>query len=421
MIGGGITGLAAAYEIRDGADVTIFEASDRLGGKIFTSELDGVQIEAGPDSLLARDDEPERLLDVLGLTDDVVEPTDFGAWIATGAGLKRLPQGFVLGVPASPAAIWRSGLLSPAGILRAAADFVLPQTPVEEDVSVGHLVRARFGSEVAERIVAPLMSGVRSGAIDDMSLDMSAPQIAAVARKHRSLTMGLADLRRNTTPARFLGLKRGMSSLVEALRDQSGAEISLRSSVQTLRDDLTIDGRAFDGVIVATPPNVASTILGDEELGTIRFSAGNVVNLIYPPESVSVPPSGTGILIPPRDQRDLVACTWFSKKWPHLAPQDGRIVVRCVAKPDASIEGVVAELTRLVSVSADPIVSEVHHWNAALPEFRVGHRKRIGSVQARLASRPVRIAGAGYLATGINDCLAHGRASAREVLALARA
>ena len=421
VIGGGVTGLSAAYELRNDAEVTLFEASERLGGKILTEQLDGIQIEAGPDSLLARDEEPLRLLGALGLAGDIVEPHDFGAWIATRGDLRRLPAGFVLGVPVSPVAIWRSGLLSISGALRATADLFLPRTRFEDDVSVGHLVRTRFGNEVAERIVAPLMSGVRSGAIDEMSLEMAAPQIASVARRHRSLMLGLSKAQRGAPRPRFIGLRRGMSSLVEALGERSAAEIVLRSSVRKLGDDLTIDGRAFDGAVIATPPHVASSMLGAESLAAIRFSRGTVVNLVYPSGSVTVPAGGTGILVAPRDQGELVACTWFTKKWPHLAPADGRIVVRCVGTGDASVEGVAAELATLVPVSAEPVATRSHSWDAGLPEFTVGHRKKIASVEESLRRRPVRIAGAGYLATGINDCLAHGRAAAREVLAAARA
>ena len=421
VVGGGVTGLAAAYELRDDADVTVFEASERLGGKIDTGSLDGIQIEGGPDSLLARDEEPIRLLEQLGLSGDVVEPRNFGAWIALDGGLKRLPEGFVLGVPASPVAIVRSGLLSPAGIVRAGADLILPRTKVGADISVGELVRARFGDQVADRIVAPLMSGIRSGDIDQMSLDMAAPQIAGVARSHRSLTLGLRKARRSMSPPRFVGLRGGMSSLVERLRDASRAEVLLSASVTSIRPDMTIDGRPFDGAVLAVPPFAARTILDLPPSGEVSFASGSVVNLVYPPGAVRPPESGSGILVPPNTGRSLVAATWFTSKWPHLDPGDGRSVIRCFASGDTSESAVTEELADLLDIRSAPLATRTHRWDAAMPEFKVGHRARVSELERGLAARPVRLVGAGFLATGINDCLAHGRAAAREVVAAARA
>jgi oxygen-dependent protoporphyrinogen oxidase len=419
VIGGGVTGLAAAYELRDEAEVTVFEASDRLGGKVLTEELDGIQIEAGPDSLLARDDAPQQLLYELGLTNDIVEPHNFGAWIATDEGPKRLPDGLVLGVPASPMAIVRSGLLTPAGALRAAGDFVLPRTRLKGDISVGKLIRARFGDQVADRMVGPLMSGVRSGDIDEMSLEMAAPQIAAVAATNRSVTLGLRKATRTTRRPRFIGLRRGMSSLVTALQEHSGAEIQLSTPIGRVRRDMTIEGRPFDGIVVAVPPFAAAPILDLDRLGDTRFADATVFNLVYPSGAVDPLPSGSGVLVPRAMGMDVVAATWFTSKWPHLAPADGRSVVRCVAGENASEERVTAEVGDVVHAAAPPDVIRAHRWKAAFPEFKVGHKRTIEEAHASLRDRPVRLAGAGYLATGLNDCIAHGRAAAREVLGAA--
>lgn len=421
VIGGGITGLAAAYELREGADVTIFEATDRLGGKVLTEELDGIQIEAGPDSLLARDDAPIRLLEELGLAADIVEPHNFGAWIATERGLKELPEGSVLGVPTSTGAIVRSGLLSPTGMARAAMDLVLPRTKFDGDISVGRLVRSRFGDQVADRLVAPLMSGVRSGNIDEMSLDMAAPQIASVARTRRSLMLGLRNARRTTTTPRFVGLRRGMSSLVRALRDLSGAETVLGTPVGSIADDMIVAGRRFDGAVVTVPPGPAASILGIGRLAETRSSGVAVLNLVYPPGVIDPPATGTGVLVPPGTRDALVACTWFTRKWPHVAPPDGRAVVRCVAEAEASEEAVIADVAAVLGLRERPVATKAHRWDAAFPVFEVGHRRSITECIAALERRPLRIAGAGYLATGLNDCIAHGRAAGREVLEAVRA
>lgn len=421
VIGGGVTGLAAAYELRDTADVTIFEATDRLGGKVLTDELDGIRIEAGPDSLLARDDAPIRLLEELGLAGDVVEPHHFGAWIATERGLKELPPGSVLGVPTSPRSIVRSGLLSVGGMSRAAMDLVLPKTRIDGDISVGRLVRARFGDQVADRLVAPLMSGVRSGDIDEMSLDMAAPQIASVAISSRSLMLGLRRATRRTAVPRFIGLKRGMASLVHALGDSSGAAVRLGTPVTRIGPDVTVDGEAFDGVVVAVPPHVARAILDIAPLTATRTAGVAVFNLVYPPGAVHPPPTGSGVLVPPGSRRTVIASTWFTSKWPHLAPPDGRAVIRCVAGVDASEEAVIADVAGLVEIDRDPLATKVHRWDPAFPVFEVGHRRAIAEAVTAMHGRPIRMAGAGYLATGLNDCIVHGRAAGRDLVSAFRA
>lgn len=427
VVGGGITGLAAAYELRNEAAVTVIEARDRIGGMVATDRVDGIQVEAGPDSLLARDDEPIRLLVELGLGDDIVEPTGFGAWISDSGTLRPVPDGFVMGLPASPVAIATSGLLSPAGVMRAALDLVLPRTPVGDDVSVGRLVRARFGDQMADRIVAPLMSGIRAGDIDDMSLDMAAVPVYDAARRHRSITLALQRGRRAAAP-RFIGLRRGMTTLVEALARGSSASIRTGSPVtRVIVDEASVDGEPFDGVIVAAPPPAAARILRDETLAEIEFSSSAVVNLVYPAGAVGFPDGGTGILVPPSEPPGpLAACTFFTRKWPHLAPPDGRQVVRCVShlpagRPDDEIvEGVTGAVGHLLSPTAGPVTAMVHRWASAQPLYRVGHRGRIRPVLTRLAASRVRVAGAGYLATGVNDCLAHGRAAARSLLEVHR-
>ena len=414
VIGGGITGLAAAYELRDDAQVVIFEATDRLGGKVSTTEVDGIQIEEGPDSLLARDSSPIDLLHELGLGEDIVEPNDFGAWIAVNGKLKKLPARSVLGIPTSPIALATSRILSPLGLTRAARDLVAPRTHVGDDISVGELVRSRFGNEVAERIVAPLMSGIRAGDIDEMSLDMAAPQIADVARNHRSLTLGLRASLRASAGTRFIGLRRGMSTLVDELSRRSNAEIRLSSSVGSI-ENTSIDGEQFDGIVIAVPPHDI-TVSGLAALPQVEFTSTVVMNLVYPQGTIRPPSSGTGILVPPSAGQKLIACTWFTRKWPHLAPNDGRDVVRCVAEFGTAEDEIVHELADLLGVRSNPVSSHVRSWQPAQPIFTVGHRARVRGMQQQLAGRPLRIAGAGVLATGLNDCLVHGREAAQSVM-----
>ena len=430
--------MAAAYELRDRADVVLLEAGDRLGGNVRTFRLDGIRLEGGPDSLLARDEGPLKLLEELGLRDQIVEPTDFGAWVVIKGRLRRMPAGFVLGVPASPAALIRSGVLSPIGMIRAAADLILPGRLTTDDVAVGSFIRRRFGSEVAEHLVDPLMAGTRAGDIDRMSLRMAAAPIYEIARRHRSVTLGLRASRGSSTPPRFIGLRTGMQTLVDALRDAASPHIEFGARVTKISRtsdgfSLLWDGgeESADAVVISAPAHAAAKMLTDvapravEMLEELTFASVAVVNLVYPAGAISVPPGGSGLLVPKGEGRSIVACTWFSSKWPHAAPPDGRTVLRCVlgreegdlqGDDDSLVRAAIADVSLLLEARGAPVSHAVDRWEKAAPQFEVGHLARIAAIETSLPTHKLAIAGAGYRATGLNDCLAHGAAAARSVL-----
>jgi oxygen-dependent protoporphyrinogen oxidase len=192
VVGGGITGLAAARVLRQaGLGVTLVEAGDRLGGKIKTLELDGVPVEAGPDTFLARVPFAVDLCRELGLGDDLVEPATGRAWLWIGDRLRPLPERHVLGVPTALLPLVRSGVLSPVGVVRAALDIVLPRSSRDDDPSVADVVGTRMGQEVLDRLVEPLVGGIHAGRADRLSLASVAPQVAAAAEASRSLLLGL--------------------------------------------------------------------------------------------------------------------------------------------------------------------------------------------------------------------------------------
>src|SRR5687767_5419373 len=186
VVGGGITGLAAAYTAAQaGAEVTLLEAGTRLGGCIEGATVGGASVEAGADAFLARVPEAAALAKAVGLGDELVAPAPVGPMVWSGGRLRRFPEGLLLGVPAGVTAVARSGVLSVGGMARAALDLVLPATPVADDVSVAELVGRRFGREVVERLVDPLIGGINAGRSEELSAAAVAPQIVAAARAHR--------------------------------------------------------------------------------------------------------------------------------------------------------------------------------------------------------------------------------------------
>jgi oxygen-dependent protoporphyrinogen oxidase len=421
----------------------LLEARERVGGVIRTETLEGTMVEAGPDSFLAREPHARALCEELGLGDELVEPVSFGAHVWRRGRLRPIPPGFVLGVPARPAAMLRSRLLSPWGMARALGDLVLPGPLEGPDVSVGTLVRRRFGREVLERLVDPILAGTRAGSAEDMSLAAAAPPIDKAARARRSVLLGLrAQADREPRPP-FLGLRGGMEGLVERLRDDiAGRGVEIRTGAEVRRlsaaDDGGYDlgaGLRPDGVVIALPPPAASVVLAPvapgavAELRGIEHASIATVNLLYPPAAGPLPPKGSGILVPSSEGRTIAGCTWTSRKWPHLAPPDGGLSIRCfvgragddpgLALDDgALVERCASELRAALGLNGAPTASRVTRWPRALPQYAVGHIERIDRIEAALARLPaLALAGAGYRGSGLPECMRQGEEAARRVLA----
>ncbi len=448
VVGGGIAGLAAAHRLKEHADVVLVEAAEHPGGKFATTEVDGITFESGPDSFVAREPHVERLATEVGLGHELIPPAIFGAHIWSEGRLKRVPADFVFGMPPSPLAALRSGLLSRKGAARAAADLVLPGPLAGPDISIGDFVRRRFGSEVLDRLVDPLLAGTRAGNASDISLAAAVPQIDGLARRHRSIAVGLAKSKRAGTkvgePPPFLAPRSGMSHLIEALVDDLSKTIEIRTTAAArrierrgdayrvqLEGEVSIEG---DALVLAVPAFVASDLLGDLNplaaggLAGVDYASVATACFIWPSGTVDVPPDASGLLVPSREGRTLAAATWFSQKWPHLAPRDGRIVVKAFAGRAAGdaeagmgdellLTALLDDLTAAIDVKARPLAAQVMRWPRALPQYAVGHLDRIGRIEeALLSTSGIHLAGAAYRGTGISDTVKSAQVAADRVI-----
>ena len=448
VVGGGITGLVAAFRLsqQPGIDVTLLEARKGVGGKINTVALDGVAVELGPDSFLPRDEGPLRLCADIGVSGELVEPNDFGGWLFRGGALTRLPAGTVLGFPASLRTLVTTSVLSPRGRARAALETMNRRRLTGPDVSVGSFTRGRFGDEVLDRLVDPLLAGTRAGAVEEMSLAAAIPPVDAAARAHRSVTLGLRRNRagKHARP-RFFAPRGGMHRLVEAL-EEAMQEVEVRRACPVRSIGSTDGGFLLhttaepvpaDGVIVTTPAHAAAPMLRSlseaaaHELSEIGHASSAVVNLLFPPDSLDLPEGGTGILVPSSERTTISGCTWFSRKWPHLAAADGRMTIRCfvgrgahepaVALDDRDLAGVVIqELGEILQFDNEPVAAKTTRWEAGLPRYTVGHLDRVERIERHLGAFPtLRLAGASLRGSGIPDCIAQAeRACAGLVAAL---
>jgi oxygen-dependent protoporphyrinogen oxidase len=456
VVGAGITGLSAARTLlaADGPpEVTVLEAGDRLGGNIAGSPFGGLpHVDGAADMFLVRTPTAVDLARDLGLAASLVPPARLPAYVWVGGDLHVMPDGVVLG---APAAIWplaRSGLLSWRGKARAAIEPLLPRSDPGD--ALGALVRDRFGDEVLERLVGPLVGGINAGDPDRLSLRAVTPQLAEAMADHRSLLLGLrAQARRARAAAGpagpqppFLAPLAGMASMVQRL----GEDVVARGGqVHLLRPALGLTPAAgarwvvttaagtldADQVILAAPAPVAAALLDpiDTEvataLETIAYASVAIVTLAVADGDIGRPLAGSGYLVARAEQRTVTACSWGSAKWQHWR-RPGQTILRAsvgrhgdegaLALDDPElVQAVLADLERHVGLRGGPVEWRVHRWPAALPQYAPGHVERIDEAVVRLAASgpALHLAGAAYKGLGIPACIAQGQAAARAVLA----
>ncbi|HEX2119778.1 MAG TPA: protoporphyrinogen oxidase [Acidimicrobiales bacterium] len=445
VVGGGITGLATGWFLRQqGLSATLVEAGDRLGGKIQTLDLDGVPVEAGPDTFLARVPWAVDLCKALGLETELVAPATGKAFLWIGDRLHPLPERHVLGVPTALGRLLRSGVLSPAGVARASLDLVLPRTRYGPDPSVADVVGRRMGREVLDRLVDPLVGGIHAGRADCLSLASTARPLADAADRSRSLVLGLrrpAATGPSPGPV-FLGLAGGLQRLVDRLAEEVD-EARLATRVETI----ALAGTGWrlacspgpdvdvEAVVVTVPSFAAAGMLSEvspiaaEHLGSIRHASVLTATLAYPRSAVAHPLDGAGMLVPRVEGRLLTACTWSTSKWPALAPGD-TVLLRASAGRDGDdrvmeldddevVRRLHDELDAALGLRERPSASLVSRWPRGFPQYEVGHQARVDAIEAALAADApgVLVAGAAYRGLGIAACIEQARRAAAMVVA----
>ncbi len=441
VVGGGITGLAAAFEAATrGARVTVLEAGGRFGGNIWTPEFEGRPVDAAADMFLARVPWALDLVTELGLTDELVSPAANAAWIWARGRARRLPQGLVLGVPTSIPAVARSGILGPLALARAGLDLVRPRYPRRnaDDIAVGELIRHRFGRAVNGYLVDPLLGGINAGHTDTLSLAAAVPQLVDGLTGHRSVLVGLrSHLATNPPdPSRpvFHSFRGGMGRLVEALVERlesMGVELVANTPVATLSEVAS----SADGVVVALPAHAAAALVrtsaprAADLLATIDAASVAVVLADYDADAVPMHLDGSGLLVPSPEGRRISAVSWASSKWPTIA-RDGRATFRISVGRDGDdlatkldderlLAIVGSELRSLMGIVAEPLATRVLRWPRAFPQYRPGHLRLVDTIERTLMdeARHVRVAGASYRGLGIPACIRQGRDAAASLLA----
>ena len=444
VIGGGITGLVAARELaRSGAAVTLLEAGTTLGGQLRTVTFAGRSVDVGAEALHRGIPQVAQLIDDLGLRKDVVDARPGSAWLWTDRGLRPLPAGVGPSGPTRLGPVLRSRVLSPIGLVRAGFEPLLPRTEVSTDIGVGTYLSSRFGRQVRDRLVDPVLGSLHAGQVDRLSLHAAAPQLAAQAAQHRSLLLAHRARHTGGSPV-FATFRGGLSTLVSALADNPFITVqtaTMATAIETNTNGYIVHlapGKTLpvDGLVLAVPAVVAHRLLAPivpraaAPLDGLCAVSVATVLVAYPREAIEGVQAfeGTGLLVPSTSGRLLKAATFLSRKWEHLDHQDDFLVRLSAGRAgglnvtDLSdqelVTGLHADLAAATGVTSGPILSHVERWPGAMAQLEVGHPSRLAEVRAALAPfRGLMLAGAPYDGLGIASCISSGQRAAASLLA----
>jgi oxygen-dependent protoporphyrinogen oxidase len=448
IIGGGIAGLATAYELsRRGVSFVVLERAARAGGVILSEEIDGFTIDGGPDALLIQKPDAITLCKEIGLGDRLVstKPPRI-AYIQRAGRLHPLPAASVLGIPTRVGPFVRTSLFSWAGKLRMGAELFVPPRRDDADESIGAFMRRRFGDEATTYLAEPLLAGIHAGDVDRLSVRALFPRLADAERKHGSL---LKAFRRpishkqsaiSNVDGAFKSLPGGLSEMVHALVDALGeGNVRTNTGVDAIegRGPYTVrtsSGEAIEAkaVVIATPAYAASALLRerDEDIarlaGEVPYASAATVALAFRRDQVRHPLTGSGFVVPRVENTGILAGSWLSSKWPHRAPED-RVLMRAFiggARDPRALERSDAELLRislaalrpLLGIEGDPLLTRTYRWVRANAQHEVGHLERMAAIDRALTRHPgLFLTGSGFRGVGIPDCVADGRATGAQV------
>jgi protoporphyrinogen/coproporphyrinogen III oxidase len=472
VVGGGISGLATAWFLREANPsirVLVLEAEARVGGKISSTSIGGVQVDSGPDAFLARVEGAVELAHAVGLGDELIAPATGKAWLWSRNKLRALPDGLVLGVPSRFRPLLTSGILSAPGLARAGWGALRGGSgsykAIGDDPTVTQAIGRHLGQEVVDRLVDPLLGGINAGASARLSLRSAAANLAGPAASPRLMAalkqQGESAARGNIgvevgTAQRpvFLAPRSGVHALVEQLRVQLGDVI--RSGVRATHvsalpaaegvgwrvNIVETTDRKFETkdlktlvapvVVLATPAFVSAQLIEHDnpglanELSAIRTASVALTQLTFPSSAVKLPP-GSGMLVPRVENRFMTASSWWNQKWPHLEIP-GQILIRASTGRDGDDrftqlddEEVVANLCRdlrdLLGITVAPTEARVTRWNNGFPQYDSGHAARVANIQRTLSTTPgLHVAGASYNGIGIPACIRSAREAAGTIL-----
>lgn len=455
IIGGGITGVSTAYYLQkkiaaDGLAqprIVVIEAGKRLGGKIRSLHQDGFLMETGADSIVTRKQNVAPLVDELGLRDEVVYNATGKSYIYADGKLKLIPEDAVFGIPMSLEALATSELISAEGKVEALKDFYTANETFGINDSIGLFLEAFLGKEIVEKQIAPVLSGVYSGKLNDLTIASTLPYLLDYKNKYGSIIRGLAEHRqqfKGNGDKKFFSFKNGVSALVDAMENRLD-QVEFMKGIPAERIEksgsehpyaVTLsDGREMeaDFVVFAVPHDVSRKVLNDrslnEDFDRMLNSSMISVYLGFDLPDEKLPYDGTGFITAQSEDVVCDACTWTSRKWSHTSAE-GRFLVRLFYKSvnpsfsklqqlseDELLEVAIKDVAASLGIESRPVTHAVTKWLDAMPNYHIRHHELVGSLEAKMsAAYPgVYLTGCSYYGVGIPDCIANGEKTAEAI------
>ena len=459
IIGGGIAGLSAAYYATQNipeAQITLIESSDRWGGKITTDRVpfDNGQfiIEGGPDTFLATKPYATALCKELGLGDRLhgTNPHKKNTYVLHKGRLLPLPDGLAMMIPTNIQAILKSGLVSWIGKARMGLDFIQPPKAIDGDESLGAFVSRRLGREAYENLIEPLMSGIYAGDGDQLSLASTFPYLRNLELKYGSLARGALQMRAKSngksvqgSRSAFLTPTTGLAEIVEALVKHllsHNVNLLLNTAVTSIDHPtlsswhVTLDTGELllaNSIILATPAYISGKLLSSVDpslafiLQSIEYASTATISLAYRQSDLTRDLDGYGYVIPRREERKALACTWTSTKFPHRAPEGYALIRIFVGRAGQDIPWNENELLALakeelkltLGITAEPLLHRAFLWDKAMPQYNLGHPEKLKQIDLALEKYPgLALAGNGYHGIGIPDCIRSGELAVNKIM-----
>ncbi|HWL26257.1 MAG TPA: protoporphyrinogen oxidase [Ureibacillus sp.] len=451
VIGGGITGLTAAFYMQRMAeeqnlplDIILIESSLRLGGKIHTLRKDGFIIERGPESFLDFSNSVRNLACDLGIEDQLIRNNDGKTYVAVGNGLYPIPTNFIFGGPLGVSSFVTSGIISISGKVRAAGDLVLPKSNAEDE-PIGDFFRRRFGKEVVENLVEPLLAGTFAGDIDHLSIQAMFPHFYQLEKQYRSLILGVKkanSFSQERKATSYQTFQNGLETLIETLQSKLETKKVFKGvkveKIKKVDDHLSISLNNMspitcDAVILTTPFNAVKEMIDDisplHEMPNMNYASIATVTMAFKKsENRSDKKDAMTFFVSRNSDYAITTCTWCNHKWDNVAPEGydlfrayiGRVGDEAIVElSDTAIEQTVLnDLQKSIGVTGTPEFTVVSRWNQGMPQYTVGHERRMEKLKNNLHEQypNIQLVGSSYEGISIPDCVSQGKKAAKEML-----
>ena len=451
VIGGGITGLSTMYHLQKIVKANslpirliLIEGKDTLGGKINTVHDAAFKMEAGADSIVARKQNIKPFIEELGLEDEVVYNATGKSFIHTDGELKKIPEDALFGIPMSLESLAKSELVSAEGKVDALKDFYTKNETFTKNDSIGLFLESFLGKELVQKQISPVLSGVYSGKLNDLTIAKTLPEMLDYKNEYGSIIRGLSenkDKYQSKGNKKFLSFKKGLSRLIERLEELlDTVEILKGNPVEKIKKNegrfmvSLVNGETIetDFVVLCTPHTTSQKILGDIELdqdfaGLLNSSMISIYLGFDIPDSTL--PNGTGFIVGENSDLLCNACTWTSRKWEHTS-ENSQLLVRLFYKssnPDYEklqslskqelIQVALGDIKKSLDISVEPVTSEVTKWENNMPNYHIQHPYIVQSLEKKITEKypNLLLAGCSYYGVGIPDCIADGEKKAQEI------